>query len=629
VGKQNHIAHMPILWSTDSHMSNELSQLLNDSEADKDLLDFSPYTETLLDIVRDEKNHGPLVIGLFGTWGSGKTSLMRFVERGLQIPSPSQAPQFRVVWFDAWKYEKEESLWRALLLRVVDALRDRNEEGADITSSRCRQRIENLEQRLYRDVEWEEKAGMTIDWAKLGRFGLGGVIKLSFAFVPGLSNLVEAVKSAQGALGKAEGVNDLFDTFRRNVITHHQAQLNSIEQFQNEFGKLVQQYVLSQNQRLVVFIDDLDRCLPEKAIEVLEAIKLFLDVKGCIFLLGLDQDVIARGIKVKYRGFASASVNDQSEIPIDGVQYLEKIIQLPFRLPKIEPQEMKPFIKSLLEFSDVRCADVFAEGLETNPRKVKRAINIFLFVSRLAERRRLQISQVRLAKVIVIYHNHPVLYDRLRKNPTLLRDVEKYFEDQLPKSPTDQAHSLETSTNPTITPPVGEHLLADDSLKRVLTLYLRDYDACFQTADYAELDSYFTLTRGTVIDTAVQPAKNVATTSPTLGFPIPIFVRIPEGEFRMGTSEEDITRLLQMPSTRTWARESQDKGYFREEQPDRWVYLNEFEIAKYPVTYEQYQSFIKATRHSAPRDWSSDLFRDGFEARPVVNVSWVDARLLN
>ncbi len=606
-------------------MSAGLPQFLNDREADRDLLDFTPYTETLVDIVRDENNHGPLVIGLFGTWGSGKTSLMHFVEHALQHPSSENVQQFRIVWFDAWKYEKEESLWRALLLRVVDALRDRNEEGEDTTSFNRRQRIENLEQRLYRDVEWEEKAGITIDWAKLGRFGLGGAIKLSFAFVPGLSHLVETVKSAQGALGKAEGINDLFDTFRRNVVTHHQAQLNSIEQFQNEFGKLVQQYVISQNQRLVVFIDDLDRCLPEKAIEVLEAIKLFLDVKGCIFLLGLDQDVIARGIKVKYRGFASASANDESAIPIDGVQYLEKIIQLPFRLPKIEPQEMKPFIKNLLEFSDVRCADVFAEGLETNPRKVKRAINIFLFVSRLAERRKLRISQVRLAKVIVIYHNHPILYDRLRKNPALLRDVEKYFEEQLPKSSKDQTHNLEAPTNQTITPPVGEHLLADDALRRVMTLYLRDYDACFQTADYTELDSYFTLTRGTVIDPLVQSAKNVTTMSTALGFPIPIFVRIPEGEFRMGTSDEDISRLAQMPGTQTWARESQEKEYFKEEKPDRCVYLNEFEIAKYPVTYEQYQAFIKATRHPAPRDWSGDLFRDGFESHPVANVSWIDA----
>ena len=60
-------------------------------------------------------------------------------------------------------------------------------------------------------------------------------------------------------------------------------------------------HIRQKENRLVVFIDDLDRCMPEKAIEVLEAIKLFLDVQGCIFVLGLDQEVIARGIELKYR----------------------------------------------------------------------------------------------------------------------------------------------------------------------------------------------------------------------------------------------------------------------------------------------------------------------------------------
>lgn len=76
-------------------------------------------------------------------------------------------------------------------------------------------------------------------------------------------------------------------------------------------------------------MDDLDRCLPGKAIAVLEAIKLFLDVKGCIFLLGLDQDVVAKGIKIKYRSFGvDEGKGARSAIPIDGDACLEKIVRL-------------------------------------------------------------------------------------------------------------------------------------------------------------------------------------------------------------------------------------------------------------------------------------------------------------
>ncbi len=100
---------------------------------------------------------------------------------------------------------------------------------------------------------------------------------------------------------------------------------------------------------------------------------------------------------------------------------LGRTIQFPFRLPKIEPRTPKPFVTGLATFADEHCADVFAEGLETNPRKVKYAINIFLFISRLAGKRNIPHQPVRLVKIVVIYHSHPELYERLRLNPALLR----------------------------------------------------------------------------------------------------------------------------------------------------------------------------------------------------------------
>ena len=71
---------------------------------------------TLADIIASPSTRTPLTIGVFGTWGSGKTSLMRMVKQ--KLPA-----DFRVAWFDAWKYEKEETVWRALLLQVLAALR--------------------------------------------------------------------------------------------------------------------------------------------------------------------------------------------------------------------------------------------------------------------------------------------------------------------------------------------------------------------------------------------------------------------------------------------------------------------------------------------------------------------------
>ena len=180
--------------------------------------------------------------------------------------------------------------------------------------SKLEKGIEVLEQSLYRDVEWKERRADD-RLAQAGKAGAGGAL-LSFAFVPGASTIVEAVKAAQGAVGRGDVAGDVSafaEAFQRDRIVHHQSQLKYIDQFQDEFSKLVKRHFAKQ--RLVIFVDDLDRCMPEKAIEVLEAIKLFLDVEGCVFVLGIDQEVMnaraQRGTKTLRR-----MVSRRSSAPI-------------------------------------------------------------------------------------------------------------------------------------------------------------------------------------------------------------------------------------------------------------------------------------------------------------------------
>lgn len=591
---------------------------LSDLEADEDQLDFTPYTDTLVDIIRDPSTVGPFVVGVFGAWGSGKTSLMRFVERRIR-KAEGAFKEFRVVWFDAWKFEKEDALWRALLFRVVDELRVRDKDGKEITGPELRTDIERLEQRLYRDLEWEEKGALTVDWRSAWKLGLGTAVRLSFACLPGGGILQEAVKAAQGALGKGDSANELVDTFRRDVIKHHQAQLRSIEQFQHEFGALIKKHILANNQRLVVFVDDLDRCLPEKAIEVLEAVKLFLDVKGCIFLLGLDQDVVERGIKVKYRDFAIHEAGAKQFIPIDGAQYLEKIIQLPFRLPKIGPEQMNEFIGKLgIVFPDERCGKVFAEGLETNPRKIKRAINIFSFISKLAERREIVIKPVRLAKVVAIYHSHPAVYELLRSNPALLLPLEKHFRAQVAPKPAHLDPSQVTaSPEPT---PIDPTLLSE-LLKRILTLYIGeadDGDLSFISAEYDEVASYFTLTRGAIQATQTKTGETAEAAIQETYTSMPVFVPIAGGQFLMGTSVDEIKILMDTVNTESRLKIPS--------QPDQsYVEIGPYEIAKYPVTNAEYHLFTKQTKTRPPDHWSGPIFPEALGAHPVVSVFWSDA----
>lgn len=276
--------------------------IVNDQPTDTDALDFTPYVETLADII--QTGNTPLTIGVFGTWGSGKTSLMKMVKKNLP-------GDFTVAWFDAWKYDKEETLWRAFLLNVLFAAEQKSGETEELTT---------LKTMLYRGLEFEKTGGVTIDLAKLGAKVAEGAIQIGLSFIPPLATLADMAKELQksGTGNVAGGFETAIQRERTKIYVE---QVRSLEQFQNKFSKLVKSYIAPK--RLVIFVDDLDRCLPEKAIEVLEAIKLFLDVENCVFVLGLDQEVIARGIEMKYRDFGEKQDKDnEQKFTIEGVRYL-------------------------------------------------------------------------------------------------------------------------------------------------------------------------------------------------------------------------------------------------------------------------------------------------------------------
>ncbi len=134
-------------------MAKTKKYIVNDQPTMEDKLDFIPYVDTLVDIIKTGDT--PLTIGVFGTWGSGKTSLMKMVQK--RLPKT-----FTVVWFDAWKYDKEDTLWRALLLSVLVEIRTKV-KGTDKPSDS----LEYLETMLYRAVDIEKLGGVKIDLLKL------------------------------------------------------------------------------------------------------------------------------------------------------------------------------------------------------------------------------------------------------------------------------------------------------------------------------------------------------------------------------------------------------------------------------------------------------------------------------
>ncbi len=566
------------------------TEILDDLPAERDALDFEPYVATLAGIIKSDSLRTPLTIGIFGSWGSGKTLLMSMVRK--RLPA-----DFHDVWFDSWRYEREESLWRALLLQVLATLLAGVPKDESAESRKALTELSDLQTALYRTVDREEAGGVKIDLNKLAA-GIGqGAAQIGLSFIPGGSVLADLVKGIRGKEGKA-AAEKLVEAIHRERSKIRIEQVQFLEQFHDKFRELVGVHVVEKGRRLVVFVDDLDRCLPEKAVEVIEAIKLFLDVPGCVFVLGLDQNVIARGIEIRYRelGLSPETTGQKKgQYLIEGTRYMEKIIQLPFHIPPIEPDNVGPFVEGLIgEWPHEECPKVFAEGVGNNPRQVKRTINVFLLLWRLAKERQIsQIKPIRLAKVVSIQHIYPQLYNVLKKTPRLLSDLEDYYRKESASRPEvrglGEAEKIEA-------PPALVPYIHRTAVRRLLIMHPGDVqDSGFTGLLPDELRLYFTLTR------RAEAPPMTKTDVPFAGFE-PQTVRIRKGLFLMGSSDKD-----------QYAEDNEKRQHT--------VELPEYSIGKYPLTNVEYQAFVRETSHGPPPHWDGENYSEEKGDHPVVNVS--------
>lgn len=380
-------------------------------DADQDRFDFLDYAGALTDIILQSST--PITLGIFGPWGSGKTSLMRLIARNILGHPDNQPRKAHVVWFNAWQYENNQSaIWRTLLLRVLEGLKE-----LDLTPEDG-QRIEDWEAQLYADVQRSEKGTLDIDWGELGK----GALHLGLSMFPTPGNMVELLKVVEGDLSTIE---DIAKAFQRQEIEIYRRQLTLLEDFQGGFANLIKDYIWSRNNLMVVCVDDLDRCLPDRALEVLETIKIFLDVPGCAFLLAADHKRIEEVVQARF--------GSQSEGL--GESYLEKLVQLPFYLPPLDEDKVGHFLAEAAPDLQIDVLKVFAQGLAPNPRMVKRMLNIFRLLEKLSQQRVKRgtmeaFDPIILAKIVVIQTRYQNLYHDLLEYPNLIQELELYATDR-------------------------------------------------------------------------------------------------------------------------------------------------------------------------------------------------------
>jgi len=253
-----------------------------DEAAEKDDFGIKVYIDGLSKFIA--QCHTPLTMSIQGTWGTGKTSIMKLVRK--QLPK-SIVP----IWFNTWQFSQfnmDDQLAVSLLSNLISEF----------------------------DIEDET---VSMDTKKLiaGLRLIGGVSKdIALAFLGNkigidLSGIVDGSSQKQEADKKTpENIDPTA----------------SIRNLRKQFATCVTQTLKEQNkERIVVFIDDLDRLEPRKAVELLEVLKIFLDCERCVFILAIDYDVVCRGVAAKYGTLS----DDPKETNEKSKSFFDKIIQVP------------------------------------------------------------------------------------------------------------------------------------------------------------------------------------------------------------------------------------------------------------------------------------------------------------
>lgn len=429
-----------------------LMRALSDEPTTKDCLNYKDYAQALTDFIVHKDTVPPLTIAIDAPWGSGKTSLMKMM---CELLEEKRVP---VVWFNAWQYDNEESIWAALAHQIIKQT---------VQTKKAWQQIELRSRLASRNVF--QLSQLFIRAALIGVIAAGVVglaLTVGAALIredtlpdawnsinevgTGISAIIWLLTSVFTGFRQATSLN--LNRYMKNP--NYEERLGFLHEFREDFERILETVITDSEGRLVIFIDDLDRCQVDSIAEIIEAINVFLDAKYCVFVLGMDMRTVAAALNVRYQPIESyLSEYYQSGASL-GDHFLEKIVQITFRIPSAQGvidqflraqfhgQEAVSTSELQSEVSEEAAQNALnwdespevqaavksvVRYLDYNPRRVKRFINLFRLQSRLSlqQLNRNDIEYDLLAKWLVVAALYPDFWVRLR-NDTEKKFIEDY-----------------------------------------------------------------------------------------------------------------------------------------------------------------------------------------------------------
>lgn len=369
-------------------------QLWDDNPSVVDLLGFSDVVSPIVEAIGTPKVD-PLAIGVHSPWGGGKSTILNLLEDRLE-----QRGGFVVVRTDPWQYDNHVDVRGDLIVEVLDQLAQHFDADAGIKA-------------------WVADLIKRISWTRVG-LALG-----------------------KGALTMQWDPEKLIEAFTPKTRSDDL----SMSGFKEAFAGLIK--ALPEVDRVVVLVDDLDRCLPAAVMATLESIKLFLAVPKMAFVIAADQEMVRDSIAV--------SLGETNRSSAFAVRYLDKIVQLPVTVPRLNIRDAEAYIGMLLSRTEGATDDALtdlakhcakrreenqtpllggldelswkperetldlaaqlAQGLSAdrlaNPRQIKRFLNAFGVRSMVARSRKVDVAPALLMKLLLLEDLHRTSFETL------------------------------------------------------------------------------------------------------------------------------------------------------------------------------------------------------------------------
>mgnify|MGYP000359716915 CR=1 FL=1 len=417
---------------------------------DDDEFRHEEYVDTLEKIVRSAES--PWNIGVFGEWGSGKTSIIEMLYSRFQ----KSDNDFVCVQFDAWKHA-EDSIRTDLLLNLDRAIGESAGKTVDGTPGVLGE--DKITRKLY-DVEEEDDGEDLSAWEEARRIyevsplvGGGTLLILAIILIGAFINALTILGLLQIGDTTLSSLNSILSAFLFPLFvsvfvfmagevrkaTSSLRRKHPRKEWSGAYEQLFEEILAElDSERVVISIDNLDRCESETVYDVLVSLKTFLEHDDCIYLIPCDDKALQSHIE---------SIDEEGEYfgqQTNGQEFLRKFFQTHLRIPRFIPEDIEEYAEiqnqELSQPFDQDVIDVITKAYIKNPRRIKQSLNRMATLRMLAEQMEtedyldsgtLTDNLAFLAKITVLEEDFPQFYSQLQDDHRLLEDVNEYFRGNL------------------------------------------------------------------------------------------------------------------------------------------------------------------------------------------------------